>query len=69
MVLPKIQKFLRHSGMPPTRFGRLAVNDPRFVGDLCNGREPRPETVRRIEAFIAAQALAVANPIGTGDPR
>ena len=51
-VLRKIHRFLHHSGMPPTKFGRLAVNDPRLVGDLRNGREPRPRTVRRIEAFL-----------------
>jgi hypothetical protein len=56
MVLPKIQKFLRRSGMPATKFGRLAVNDPRLVLDLRNGREPRARTVARIEAFLAAQA-------------
>lgn len=51
-VLRNIQKFLNRSGMPPTKFGRLAVNDPRLVGDLRNGREPGPRMVRRIEAFL-----------------
>ena len=55
-VLPKILKYMRNSGMPATRFGRLAVNDPRLVRDLRNGREPRARTVARIEAFLAAQA-------------
>ena len=54
-VLRKIHKFLNHSGMPETRFGRLAVNDPRLVRDLRNGREPREPMVRRIEAFLSAQ--------------
>lgn len=54
-VLMKINRFLNEMEMAPTRFGRLAVNDPRFVHDLRNGREPRPETVERIEAFIAAR--------------
>jgi len=52
-VLRNIQKFLKTSGMPPTKFGRLAVNDPRLVGDLRNGREPGARMVRRIEAFLA----------------
>lgn len=69
MILPKIQKFLRRSGMPPTKFGRLAVNDPRLVGDLRNGREPRTETVRRIEAFLAAQAGRTTQTTGNGDAR
>lgn len=49
----KIERFLRASGLPPTKFGRLAINDPRLIDDLRNGREPRASTVKRIEAFIA----------------
>jgi hypothetical protein len=41
--------------MPPTRFGRLACNDPRLVGDLRNGREPRRRVAQRIVDFINAQ--------------
>jgi hypothetical protein len=55
-VLHKILKYMRKSGMPATKFGRLAVNDPRLVHDLRNGREPRGPMVARIEAFLAAQA-------------
>lgn len=53
-VLGKIDRYLRKTGMPPTRFGRLAVNDPRLVGDLRNGREPGKRLVARIEAFLTA---------------
>lgn len=52
-VLLRIDRYLRESGMPETLFGRRAVGDPRLIGDLRNGREPRPETVARIDAFIA----------------
>ena len=55
MVLRKIEKFLRASGMAQTRFGRMAVNDPRLVGDLRNGREPGATIIARVERFIAAQ--------------
>ena len=51
-VLSKIERFLRQSEMPPTRFGRIAVNDPRLVGDLRRGREPGPRLVARIEATL-----------------
>ena len=51
-VLRKIEMYLKETAMPPTRFGRLAVNDPRLVGDLRNGREPGPRVVARIEAFL-----------------
>ena len=55
-VLPKIYKFLRRTGMPATKFGRLAVRDPRLVGDLRNGREPGAHMIARIEAFIDSQS-------------
>lgn len=51
----EVEKFLRRTGMPATKFGRLAVNDPRFVLDLRLGREPRSHTAARVIAFIAAQ--------------
>lgn len=52
-VLAKVQRYLRRTGMPPTVFGRVVANDPRLIGDLANGREPRPPMVARIDAFIA----------------
>lgn len=51
----KIEKFLRRTQMPPTKFGRLAVRDPRLVFDLRRGREPGDAMAARIEAFIAAE--------------
>ena len=52
-LLYAIDRFLRGSGMPPTKFGRLAVNDPRLVGDLRRGRQPGSAIAARGEAFIA----------------
>ena len=54
----EVERFLRRTGMPATKFGRLAVNDPRFVLDLRNGREPRSSTVVRVIDFIVAQGRA-----------
>ena len=51
-LLRKVEKFLSNSDIPPTRFGREAMGDPRFVFDLRNGREPRPETIQRVIAFL-----------------
>ncbi|MES2903019.1 MAG: hypothetical protein V4696_02435 [Pseudomonadota bacterium] len=51
-LLRTIEVFLRTSGVPATRFGREAVNDPRFVFDLRRGREPGPRTVARIVEFL-----------------
>ncbi|HVM37111.1 MAG TPA: hypothetical protein VM265_01800 [Sphingomicrobium sp.] len=55
-LLREVEKFLRRSQTAPTRFGREAVGDPRFVFDLRRGREPRPETERRVRAFLEAAA-------------
>ncbi|MES2493306.1 MAG: hypothetical protein V4579_08520 [Pseudomonadota bacterium] len=52
MLLRKIERFLRETGMPWTKFGRLAAHDPRFVQDLRNGRTPRAETAKKIEHFM-----------------
>lgn len=58
MLLRKIETFLKQHQMPWTKFGRLAAHDPRFVADLRNGRIPRPDTQRRIEAFMAGYSEA-----------
>ncbi len=52
-LLSLIERHLRNSGTAPTRFGRDAVNDPRFVLDLRAGRTPRPTTTARVSAYLA----------------
>lgn len=52
MLIRKIEVFLRQTGMPASRFGRLAARDPNFVYTLRNGREPRVATERRVEHFM-----------------
>ena len=52
MLIRKIEVFLRQTNMPPTKFGRLATHDPRFVLDLRNGRTPRARTERRVKHFM-----------------
>jgi hypothetical protein len=53
-LLREVEKFLRQSDVAPTRFGREAVGDPRFVFDLRNGRDPRPTTIARVRAYLEA---------------
>ncbi len=53
-VLCRIEEFLKSSKMPMTKFGRLAINDPRLVGDLRKGRKLRPETIARVGRFLAS---------------
>lgn len=52
MLIRRIEQFLRETGMPWTKFGRLATHDPRFVQDLRNGRLPRPATESRVEHLM-----------------
>lgn len=52
MLIRDIEKFLSRTGMAVTRFGRLAANDPRLVGDLRNGRQPRASLLKRVEHFM-----------------
>lgn len=52
-LLGRIETYLQASGTRPTRFGRDAVGDPRFVFDLRAGRDPRPETRARVCDWLA----------------
>jgi hypothetical protein len=52
MLIRDIERFLATTGLPATKFGRLAVSDPRLVFDLRNGREPRPALRSRVEHFM-----------------
>lgn len=60
----EIEAFLKQSGMNATAFGRAAVNDPSFVGDLRRGRKPNLGVADRVQLFIeswqAAQSVASA---------
>lgn len=51
-----IDRFLRETGLPPTKFGRLVAGDPRLVLDIRSGREIRPKMEKRLRKFIAAQS-------------
>ena len=48
----RIELYLRRTRIAPTRFGRDAVNDPRLVFDMRNGRELRETTEARIIAWL-----------------
>ncbi|WP_394652490.1 hypothetical protein [uncultured Sphingomonas sp.] len=59
MLVTKVRRYLQRTGMPRTVFGRCTINDPRLVDDLLAGRQPRPDTTARIEAFIASHPEGV----------
>lgn len=52
-LLHEIDRFLRRTKMPVTKFGRLAVRDPRLVRDLRHGRVPTARMEARVRAFMA----------------
>ena len=52
MLLLKIERHLRRTGMPPTRFGREAARDPRLVCDLRRGRSVGDRLAARVLAYI-----------------
>jgi hypothetical protein len=51
-LLYAIETCLRRTNLPPSRFGREAVRDPRLVHDLRRGRSPGPDMERRVRAYI-----------------
>ena len=51
-LLPRIERFLEATGCKPSRFGRDAAGDSRFVFDLRDGREPRRRVRERVVAAL-----------------
>ncbi len=58
-LLWQIERHLKETSTPATRFGRMAVKDPRLVHDLRRGRQPGPKMERRVLAFINTRAKEV----------
>ena len=52
MLLHRVEKYMRATRTPPTRFGREAVGDSRFVFDLRAGREPREATIQKVLCYL-----------------
>jgi prephenate dehydrogenase len=69
MLLRSIERFLRTTGLPESKFGRLAASDPRLVTDLRNGREPRKRMVQRVEQFMNTYEHLVNHGRETGNAR
>lgn len=51
-LLVEIDRYCRATGMPVTKFGRLAVRDPRLVHDIRRGRRLGPGLSARVRDFI-----------------
>jgi hypothetical protein len=52
-LLSEIDAFLQANEMTESTFGRLAMNDWKFVRQLRNGRRVWPETAQCVRQFIA----------------
>lgn len=66
--IAEIDAFLTRAGMSASAFGRSAVNDPNFVGDIRAGRMPNLGLVDRVHAFIKAHDSPPATqPVEQGD--
>lgn len=52
-LLEQIETYLDRTRIPPSKFGRMAVGDPRFVEDLRSGRRPRDRTQQRVLAYLS----------------
>lgn len=50
----KIEDFLTAHDMNPTQFGKLFANDPLFVFQIRDGREPRSQTRQKIASAMDA---------------
>ncbi len=48
----RVSAFLRETGISPTRFGTLVMNDPNLIRQFSQGRSPTLRTADRILAFI-----------------
>lgn len=64
MLLRTVETFLRTHNLPATKFGRLAVHDPRFVLDLRMGRTPRRDTEMRTRAWMQGYAAGASEATG-----
>ena len=83
-LLREISEYCRNAGMAESTFGRLSVNDGKFVNRLRGGGRVTPETLHRIQSFLArdegaagargsagamtASSGPAARPAETGDP-
>jgi hypothetical protein len=57
-LLDSIADFCRRTGMAESTFGRLAVNDGKFVARLRDGARITPETLERVTGFLARRGAS-----------
>ena len=57
-LLDAIAEFCRHKSMAESTFGRLAVNDGKFVSRLRDGARITPETLDRVTQFMGKHGIS-----------
>lgn len=60
-LLGEIEAFLKTRKIAETTFGRLAVNDGKFVGRLRSGANMTLQTVSRVREFLKSQQSGEAS--------
>ena len=51
-LLEQVESYLARTRIPPSKFGRMALGDPRFVDDLRAGRKLRRKTQERVRCYL-----------------
>lgn len=59
-LLDEIEAFLKATGMSATAFGTKVLNDPPFVQQLRDGRDPKMSTAEKVRSFIAGYSPEAA---------
>lgn len=51
-LLARVERHIKLHRIPPTRFGRDALGDPKLVFQLRDGRELRRTTAQRLADYL-----------------
>lgn len=62
-LLKRIMAYCEGKGLSQTRFGSLSANDPNLVRQVRAGRLLRPETIEKIEIFMAQHSDREVNDV------
>lgn len=64
-LLCEIASFQSKLKMPDSKIGQIALNDPKFVARLREGRRCWPETAQKVRDFMAAAYTSITTADGT----
>lgn len=52
----RVEQFIREHGVPATKVGLQALNDPTFVFEVRRGRKPNTDVMDRVDAWMTEYA-------------